>query len=257
MTFVLTFVVVLAACVLLREPLRRYPAVFYTLAVVAVVAQLASAPLGLPKSVDLALLLLVKRCNVAMALFAVVMFIGVLSPDSRAGSWMRPVRSEISIVACILCAGHVVGYVAWYVPRVFAGALANPFVAVGLVAALVLTVLLVLLGVTSVQRVKRAMGSVKWRRIQRLAYLFFVLACVHALLMLMPSALGGGATAVEGALAYGVLLVAYLVLRGVRLLADRRLGKAPEETRPLDEPNRRPAQAPAVESSEECKEDVS
>ena len=101
------------------------------------------------------------------------------------------------------------------------------------------------------------MGSVKWRRIQRLAYLFFVLACMHALLMLMPSALGGGAAAVEGALAYGVLLVAYLVLRGVRLLADRHLGKAPEETRPLDEPNRRPAQAPAVESSEECKEDVS
>lgn len=237
MTFVLTFVVVLAACVLLREPLRRYPVVFYVLAVVAVVAQLASAPLGLPKPVDLALLLMVKRCNVAMALFAVVMLIGVLPREGRASSWMRPVRSEISIVACILCAGHIIGYVISYVPRVFAGALANPFILVGLVAALILTVLLIVLGVTSVQHVKRTMDSMRWKRVQRLAYPFFLLACVHALLMLMPSALGGGAAAAEGALAYSVLLVAYAVLRGARAFADRRADSGPAEAQTLDESN--------------------
>ncbi len=226
MTFALTFVVVLVACVILREPLRRCPVAFYVLAAVAVVAQLASTSLGLPKSVDLALLLLVKRCNVAMALFAVVMLIGVLPRDGRASSWMRPVRSEISIVACILCAGHVIGYVVSYAPRVIAGALANPLLVVGLVAALVLTVLLVVLGVTSIQRVKRAMDSAKWKRLQRLAYAFFLLACVHALLMLLPSALGGGAAATEGVCAYSVLLVAYVVLRGARALADRRSNAA-------------------------------
>ena len=236
MTFILTFVVVLAACVLLREPLRRYPVVFYGLAVAAAVIQLASASLGLPKSLDLALLLLVKRCNVAMALFAVVMFIGVLPRNGRASSWMRPVRPAISIVACILCAGHIVGYVISYTSRVFAGALANPFVAVGLIAALVLTVLLVLLGVSSAQRVKRAMNPTKWKRVQRLAYPFFVLACVHALLMLAPSALGGGAAAIEGALAYSVLLVAYLALRTARMLADRRSEETPVKTGLFDEP---------------------
>lgn len=226
MTFALTFVVVLVACVILREPLRRCPVAFYVLAAVAVVAQLASTSLGLPKSVDLALLLLVKRCNVAMALFAVVMLIGVLPRDGRASFWMRPVRSEISIVACILCAGHVIGYVVSYAPRVIAGALANPLLVVGLVAALVLTVLLVVLGVTSIQRVKRAMDSAKWKRLQRLAYVFFLLACVHALLMLLPSALGGGTAATEGVCAYSVLLVAYIVLRGARALADRRSNAA-------------------------------
>lgn len=230
MTFALTFVVVLVACVLLREPLRRCPMIFYVLAAVAVVAQLISAPLGLPKSVDIALLLLVKRCNVAMALFAVVMFIGVLPRDGRASSWMRPVRSEISIMACILCVGHIVGYVVSYVPRVLAGALANPFVVIGLVAALILTALLVLLGVTSIQRVKQIMIPAKWKRVQRLAYPFFILACVHALLMLMPSALGGGMAAIEGAVVYGVLLVVYVVLRGVRALAEKRPNNVSEET---------------------------
>lgn len=239
MTFALTFVAVVVASVLLREPLRRCPAAFYALAAVVVVAQLASAPLGLPKSVDLALLVLVKRCNVAMALFAVVMFIGVLPRDGRASSWMRPVRSELSIVACILCAGHIVGYVISYVPRILAGALANPFVAAGLVLALVLTVLLVVLGFTSVQRIKRAMSPAKWKRVQRLAYPFFVLACAHALLMLMPSALGGGAAAVEGTWAYGVLLVVYVALRGARALADRRSAGSSAEERSTNESNRR------------------
>lgn len=241
MTFALTFVVVLVVCVLLREPLRRYPAIFYGIAVAVVAVQLASAALGLPKPVDLALLVLVKRCNVAMALFAIVMFIGVLPREGRAGSWMRPVRAQISIVACILCAGHIIGYAVSYVPRVLAGALANPFVAVGLAAALILTVLLIVLGVTSVSRVKRSMDSTRWKRVQRLAYPFFLLACVHALLMLMPSALGGGTAAVEGAWAYGVLLAAYAVLRGGRALADRRADSGPAGAQALDEPNTRPA----------------
>ncbi len=230
MTFALTFVVALVACVLLREPLRRYPTVFYVLAALAVVAQFLSTSLGLPKSIDLALLLLVKRCNLAMALFAVVMFIGVLPRAGRASSLMRPVRSEISIVACILCVGHIVGYAISYVPRVLAGALANPFVAIGLVLALVLTLLLVALGVTSAQRIKRIMTPTKWKRVQRLAYPFFILACIHALLMLLPSALGGGVAAGEGALAYSVLLVVYVVLRGIRALAERRSNNASAAT---------------------------
>lgn len=226
MTFALTFVVALAACFLLREPLRRYPIIFYVLAMITVVMQFASASIGLPKQMDLALLLLVKRCNLAMALFAIVMFIGIFPADSRASSWMRPVRAQISIVACILCAGHIIGYAISYVPRVIAGALANPYVAVGLVVALILTILLVVLGITSIQQVKRIMSLAKWKSIQRLAYLFFILACVHALLMLMPSALGGGVAAIEGTLAYGALLVAYVVLRGIRALAKRRSTKA-------------------------------
>lgn len=226
MPFILTLVLAFAACVALREPIRRWPIAFYALAVAAVVTQLASASLGLPKPIDLALLVLVKRCYVAMALFTIVMFIGALPPGSRLSRWLRPIRAEVSIVACLLCIGHVIGYAASYVPRAIAGALASPTVAAGLLAALVLTMLLAVLGVTSAQRVKRAMGPTRWKRVQRLAYAFFVLACVHALLMLLPSALSGGIAAGEGALAYAAVLLAYLAARGARALADRRADDA-------------------------------
>ena len=73
------------------------------------------------------------------------------------------------------------------------------------------------------------MSPAKWKGIQRLAYLFFILACMHALLMLVPSALGGGEAAAEGVLAYSVLLVVYVVLRGIRALVDRRSAFASKE----------------------------
>ena len=111
----------------MRSPARAAPTVFGRLLRGCACGRGGSVG-GLPKPVDLALLVLVKRCNVAMALFAIVMFIGVLPREGRVGSWMRPVRSEISIIACILCAGHVIGYAASYVPRALAGALVNPFV---------------------------------------------------------------------------------------------------------------------------------
>lgn len=241
MSFALTLIVAFAACVALREPLRRWPAAFYALALAAVAAQLASASLGLPRPVDLALLVMVKRCYAAMALFTVVMLIGVLPRDGRLARWLRPVRAEISIVACILCVGHVLGYAASYVPRALAGALASTTVAAGLVAALALTALLAVLGVTSAQRVKRAMGQARWRRVQRLAYPFFVLACAHALLMLAPSALGGGMAALEGAAAYATVLVAYVVLRAARALADRRAAQDAQEVPEPDDPEPRAA----------------
>ena len=40
-----------------------------------------------------------------------------------------------------------------------------------------------------------------------------MLACVHELLMLLPSALSGGIAAGEGALAYAAVLLAYLAAR--------------------------------------------
>lgn len=222
MSFLLTLVAAFAACVVLREPLRRWPVAFYALALAAVAAQLGSSALGLPKEADLALLILVKRCYAAMALFTVVMLIGALPRDTRLARWLRPVRAEVSIVACVLCVGHIAGYAASYVPRALAGALASPAVAAGLALALVLTVLMAILGITSAQRVKRVLGPAPWRRVQRLAYPFFALACLHALVMLLPSALSGGTAALEGALAYGAVLVAYGAARGARALADRR-----------------------------------
>ena len=68
-------------------------------------------------------------------------------------------------------------------------------VAVALALALALFALLVVLGVTSFNVVKKRMKKETWKRVQLLAYPFWGLVYVHLLLMLVPSALRGGAPA--------------------------------------------------------------
>ena len=94
--------------------------------------------------------------------------------------------------------------------------MALPFVAVGLAVAAAITVLLVVLGVTSFNSVKARMSKQIWVKVQKWAYVFFGLTYVHVLAMLLPSALGGGAAAVQSVAAYTVVFGAYAVLRVAR-----------------------------------------
>ena len=92
-------------------------------------------------------------------------------------------------------------------------------------AALSLSLLLAL-GVTSFNAVKKRMKTESWKRLQRLAYAFFALVYVHLLLMLLPSALHGGQVAQASVAVYSVVFVAYFVLRVARALLDRRATQA-------------------------------
>lgn len=220
MRFLLILMVTTASVLVLREPLRRWPAAFYALAVLAVLAFFAGASGVFPGTWWKPLTLLVQRCTVALSLFTVVMFIGVLPKGSRFDSWLRPVRAELSIVACILCMGHMCMYLVPFASRALAGALAGSTLA-SFAVALVLFVLLILLGVTSFGFVKRRMSGSAWKNIQRLAYPFFGLIWVHLMLMLAPAAIRGGEQAMFAVAVYTALFTAYAVLRLFRRWRER------------------------------------
>ena len=79
-----------------------------------------------------------------------------------------------------------------------------------------------MLGVTSFNVVKKRMKKETWKRVQLLAYPFWGLVYVHLLLMLVPSALRGGAPAQMAVAVYSVVFVGYAVLRIRRAAVDRR-----------------------------------
>lgn len=219
MTFALVLAITALACVALADAIRKAPAVFYLLAVAAV-AVLAAGVYGLiggewwkP------LILLVRRCMLPFALFCVVMFIGTLPRDSKLGLRMRSVRAELSIIAWILCMGHMCMYLEHYFVGGSSGVLrAN--VTVSFIVAMVLFVLLLILGVTSFAFVKKRMGARAWKRVQLLAYPFFLLSYIHLMLMLAPAAVGGG-TAAQSVTVYTLVFVAYVALRLWRFATDR------------------------------------
>ena len=221
MTFALVLALTVLGCFLLRRPIAAHPGLLYGFALVVDGAYLAADFFGAPYWLWAPLFVLVQKCLLALALFTVVMYIGCFSRASRVSFWLRPVRAELSIAACLLAAGHMAAYLGTYVSQLAMGS-ARANVAVAFAVALGLLVLLLVLGVTSLHVVKRRMSAERWRRVQAWAYPFFGLVYVHLALMLAPAAAGGGASAQESLAVYTAVFGVYAVARVARALADRR-----------------------------------
>ena len=172
MTFIILLICSTIAVFLLRNPIRSVPVLFYVLAIAVDVLFVFGDALGLPRAASHALFIIVHKCTLALALFAIVMFIGVFPKESRIRRWLQPIRAELSIIAWILSLGHMAMYLSAYASRMFSGVVGGA-VLVALLVALALFLLLAVLGVTSFRRIKRRMDGVLWKRVQSLAYVFF------------------------------------------------------------------------------------
>lgn len=148
------------------------------------------------------------------------MFVGVLGEKNPLRTHLMPIRRQLSILACIFAVGHIAFYAASYVPRLTSAFTGNLAFSLGLAA--LITALMAVLWVTSFSVVKHAMKAASWKRVQRLAYPFYVLTYVHLALLLMPSALAGNDVAVLSITVYSIVMGAYVVLRLRKALADRR-----------------------------------
>lgn len=222
MGFAATLIVTAGLSLALRDIVKKYAPAFYCVAFSLTILFLAGANGVVPGSRWEMLVLPVQRCTVALSLFTVVMFIGVLPQGGALDVRLRPIRSELSITACILCLGHVCRYLVPYAGRAIAGSLAAS-TAVSFAIAVILFVLLCVLGVTSFGFVKRHVRSQTWKNVQRLSYVFFALVWMHILFMFVPAALNGGGEAFLNVVVYSVVFAVYLVLRIVRLFKERRM----------------------------------
>lgn len=220
----MVFLAVLAVSVVFafacRRPLKACPWVFYAMAAGLDVLFIVDSAMPLPGVLGDALFLLLHKCTLATALFVVVMYIGVFARDSRVATALRPVRAELSILAWLLSLGHMAVYLSSYALQMSSGVL-KPNIVMALAVAAVLFCLLLVLGVTSFNAVKRRMRAESWKHVQLLAYPFFGLVYVHLMLMLLPSALQGGAAAQVSVAVYSAVFVLYAVLRIARAVADR------------------------------------
>lgn len=223
MAFLITLIATIAVTALLRKPIKNAPWVFYILAILLDVLLITSSGLVLPLKLRIALSNLMRRGGLGVAMFVLVMYIGVFPRDGKISHWFRPIRAELSIIACILIAGHMCAFLPSYLPLLLGGSLAKIHVGGAIVIALLLLVLVLLLGITSFRFVKRHMKARPWKKLQRLAYAFYVLIFVHLILMLGPAAFtgsGGGRTTIT-AIVYFVVFGAYVILRLWRAKKDR------------------------------------
>lgn len=199
--------------------LKKAPIAFYVAFALVGALFAAGVVASYAPALNMALVPYLRRASLAFGLFSVVMFIGVLPESNAVRKRLAPVRGTLSLIALILVAVHIVGYAATYWASMAGGA-ASPWIAFGFVMGAIVTVLLLVLGVTSVSRVRTSMDGAMWKRIQRLAYPFYLLMYAHLAAMLVPSSLAGG-NSLANLVVYTVVVVAYVVLRVMRGLKAR------------------------------------
>lgn len=222
MAFLFTLILTTVVVFLLRKPIKKAPWVFYLLAVLLDVALIMASGVVLPRMLRIALSYLMQRGGLGVAMFVLVMYIGVFPRKGKISHWFRPIRAELSIIACILIAGHMCAFLPSYLPLLFGGTIAKLHVGGAIVVALCLLVLVLLLGITSFRFVKRHMKAHSWKRLQQLAYVFYVCIFVHLILMLGPAAMSGNTRTTITAIVYFIVFAAYVVLRIIRAKEDKR-----------------------------------
>ena len=121
MTFLIVLICVVVAVLLLKPAIKKAPAIWYAAAIALALLYIGALQglLPLPAPVRNVLFLLLQKGTLAVALFTVVMFVGVFPRDSKPRKYLSSIRAELSIIACMLdSTGIFVAYCLTYVPRV-------------------------------------------------------------------------------------------------------------------------------------------
>ena len=236
--FVCIFILAILFAVVFKKPLKRFAWIFYVLALVLDTLALLSYTMTFPRPFQMLLLYPLQRCFFAFAFFAIVMFIGVFNNKSRIRAYFMPIRAELSILACFFALPHIVRSLNNFAPMFFTNTapLAIPTY-VSLVLALIITALMLVLGITSFKVIREKILAATWKRIQRLAYFFFLFIYVHIGLVLLPSALKGGVDALESVIVYSIIFLLYSVSRIRKALNDRSVVLEHDQNKGLEDSN--------------------
>jgi DMSO/TMAO reductase YedYZ heme-binding membrane subunit len=214
MRLVAGFIVALAVVALFGRFIKRAAPLLYVLALILDIVYIGSVSYGMPPWVRAYMLFIMQSNTLAMGFFIIVMYTGVLSEGSSLRRFLLSIRAELSIIASILCVGHVFVYGHSYLDQLLVSASVLPALRLAAtLVALLLVVLLIPLAITSVKAIRVRMEPQVWKRLQRLAYLFFLLIFVHILFYLAAPALAGSTGATFSLCLYMILGILYVVLR--------------------------------------------
>lgn len=214
MELIIALIISIAFAVAFRTPLKKAPWVFYLIAVVICAIFCSQIMFTYAPALSIALYPYMQRGLIGFGLITVVMFIGVFPASSPVRKYLMPVRGELSIVACILTIGHVVNYFMSYFGRFLEGfASLHMNEIASFVVSFILVILLALLTVTSFNFIRKSMKSSTWKKVQILAYPFFVLTYLHIILILVTPNFSFDSKAFLAVVVYTGIMIAYVVLR--------------------------------------------
>ena len=224
MLFLIALAIAFALAYFGSKALKKHPAVFYIAGAVVTAAVIIITQSDIriqSQFVSKYLLGIFSRGALAGALWCIVMWVGAINGDTKAGkkliTTIMPVRGELSIFAAVVTLAHAVTYGLSYLKRFnllrsknipLAGDLAATYlICIGLM------VIMVPLAVMSVKAIRRKMNAKTWKNIQRAAYVFYALVLAHVLVLYIPQARNGDTERYISVLTYSAVFVGYAAMR--------------------------------------------
>jgi DMSO/TMAO reductase YedYZ heme-binding membrane subunit len=223
-------IILAALLIVFSKPVHKWRYVLY-IAVLLITAYIVGAPqygatAGWPQWFTREIATLFRVGSLAVAVFIIVMYVGVLPTKTKIAKKIRSVRAELSVVACILALGHNVTYTSLFIQ--FFENLGNPSALRGYwwyacLFSLILIGLMIPLLITSFYSVRKWMSAKTWKRLQSTSYIFYVMLYLHVTGILLYTALNGGHGGADGdtLVAYSILFIPYFILRPAKYLWDR------------------------------------
>lgn len=190
MKFILTTVVLLAVVMFLHKSIKKYAPVYYIGAFVIFCISAAGFEIMRTNALLHEISILFEHGIVATALFTLVMWTAIFKNGTQIKIRLMSVRAELSIVACILTLVHNFFYGKNYIIWLFTSRerLSTPFV-IATILTIVLDAVMLPLMITSFKSVRKKMKAKSWKKLQRLAYPFYMLIYIHVMLIFVSIAL--------------------------------------------------------------------
>lgn len=214
MKFILSIILTISFAYFLRKSIKKYATYYYIGALAIALFTIFTNASMLPGPLATVMSTFFQYGTVSTAMLSLVMWMNAFENGSKIQKTFMPIRAELSIIACLLTYGHNFYTGKSYFKLLFT---APEKMSTQVICACIMTIILILLMtplfITSFKCVRKKMKPKKWKNLQRLAYLFYMLIYVHIMFLMLPMALTGNFTYVLDVIVYSIVFIGYGTLK--------------------------------------------
>ncbi len=156
------------------------------------------------------------------ALFIIIMYTGCFKGKNSFIRHLYVVRGELSIIACIFTFMHnIVFGMFFFVPAFDLHSDISIYARIATFITIIMIAILIPLMITSFRSVRKNMSAIKWKKLQKFAYVFYVLLYIHIMLIFISEYMRRGSGIIE-MIIYSVIFITYYILRIYKKYSEKK-----------------------------------
>ncbi len=222
MYFIYSLILVTILSLLFTKTIRNHSKFFHSIASIIAILTTIYEILRLTSNFKLhgfvaALEKASMKGNIAIAFFVLVMFAGALNSRWSITKKLLSTRAELAILGSILILPHCVMYFVRFIIKLLNNQPIKTLYLIYLIIGLIAFIIMIPLFITSLKKIRSKMKYKDWKKLQRFAYPFYLLAYVHILISLLNSK----EVDLLKLITYTVVFGVYLILKLIKTFSKK------------------------------------